>query len=172
MRMIFKTEAEFVSAMEKEVGELSLIMIEKGASAAAAESLTGGLISSEIVRVPGVSAWFKEGCVTYTDEAKEARLGVPAKLLEEHTAVSRPAARAMAEGELKRSGADIAVSATGLAGPGKDEYGRDAGLVFIGGATKKGSVTKELRLEGDRLQIRQAAACEAVKLLKELAKLI
>ena len=170
--MAFETEAEFASAMESIVRELSLTMIEKGAHAAVAESLTGGLISAEIVRVPGVSAWFNEGCVTYTDAAKIRRLGVSPALLDVHTAVSREAARAMAEGELIAANADIAVSATGLAGPGKDGSGRDAGLVFIGGATKKGSVTKELRLSGDRLSIRREAAYEAVKLLNALSKLI
>ena len=170
--MAFETEAEFASAMELIVRELSRRMAEKGAHAAVAESLTGGLISSEIVRVPGVSVWFSEGCVTYTDAAKMNRLCVSKALLDEHTAVSREAARAMAEGELDAANADIAVSATGLAGPGKDEYGRDAGLVFIGGATKKGSATKELRLSGDRLEIRREAAYEAVKLLNALSKLI
>lgn len=172
MSICFENGAEFASAMEKEVRELSLIMTEKGASAAAAESLTGGLIASEIVGVPGVSKWFRECAVTYTDEAKIRRLGVSAKLIEEHTAVSRPVARLMAEGELKAADADIAVSATGLAGPGKDELGRDAGLVFIGGAMKNGSVTRELRLAGSRLAIRRATAYEAVKLMKALAKLI
>ena len=78
----------------------------------------------------------------------------------------------MAEGELALSHADAAVSTTGLAGPGPDEYGRPAWLVFIGGAVKNGSVSKELRLSGSRLDIRRQAAYEALKLLSELTKII
>lgn len=168
--MRFSDEAGFEAEAAALVGRISALMNEKHSHAACAESLTGGLMASEIVRTPGVSAWFTEGCVTYTDGAKERRLMVSPALLEEHTAVSRPAARAMAEGELAASRADIAVSTTGLAGPGPDEYGRPAGLVFIGGATNKGSVTRELHLDGSRLQIRQQAVIEALKLMYGLAK--
>lgn len=164
------TEAEFQKECTRLVTKTAEMLNEKHARAAAAESLTGGLISSEIVRVPGSSRWFVEGCVTYTDEAKARRLNVSPALLEEHTAVSRPVARAMAEGMLLTSGADIAVSATGLAGPGPDEFRREAGLVFIGGATAKGSVTRELLLSGSRLEIRMQSALAALKLLLALAE--
>ncbi len=166
------TEAEFQAVCTELVGETARLLTERNAWAASAESLTGGLLASEIVRVPGSSRWFKEGCVTYTDGAKAKRLLVPSALLAEHTAVSRPVARAMAEGMLVTSGADIAVSTTGLAGPGPDELGRDAGLVFIGGATKRGAVTKELALSGSRLDIRQSTVIEALKLLASLARLV
>lgn len=154
------------------VEETARLLTGASAHAASAESLTGGLLASEIVRVAGSSRWFLEGCVTYTDEAKARRLSVDPALLREHTAVSRPVAKAMAEGMLLTSGADIAVSTTGLAGPGPDEYGRPAGLVFIGGATKSGSVTRELELKGTRLEIRQSAVLEALLLLRELARLV
>ena len=167
--MIFSSEAEFESACTEKVLEISAFAGEKGLSCAAAESLTGGLVSSEIVRVPGVSSWFSEGRVTYTDEAKERLLGVSPATLKEHTAVSRETARAMAEGLLALSGADIAVSATGLAGPGPDEKGRPAGLVFIGGAIENGSVVREYRFEGSRLEIRQQAAYAALSLMRALA---
>ncbi|MBR3487198.1 MAG: nicotinamide-nucleotide amidohydrolase family protein [Clostridia bacterium] len=168
--MIFENENAFEAACGAVVTEISALMNEKSATAAAAESLTGGLISSEIVRVPGVSSWFAEGCVTYTDGAKMRRLTVSPVTLAQHTAVSRETAREMAEGMRASSGADIAVSATGLAGPGPDELGRPAGLVFIGGAAPHGSVTKELALSGSRLEIRQQAAYEALKLMLGLAK--
>lgn len=170
--MKFENEAAFAAACEELVTATAELMTKKGAHAAAAESLTGGLISSEIVRVAGSSRWFSEGCVTYTDAAKTRRLMISPALIEAHTAVSAPVAHAMAEGMLSSSGADAAVSATGLAGPGKDEYGREAGLVFIGGAVKNGCAVKELRLSGSRLDIRRQAAYEALKLLYELAKLI
>jgi PncC family amidohydrolase len=167
--MIFSSEAEFEIACTEKVLEISALAGEKGLSCAAAESLTGGLISSEIVRVPGVSGWFIEGRVTYTDAAKERMLGVSPTTLAEHTAVSRETARAMAEGLLALSGADIAVSATGLAGPGPDELGRPAGLVFIGGALKTGSAVREYHFDGSRLEIRQQAAYAALSLMKALA---
>lgn len=168
--MIFEDEKSFEAACTAVIRELGARLIAKGASAAAAESLTGGLISSEIVRVPGASRWFLEGCVTYTDGAKMRRLGVSPVTLEAHTAVSRETAKEMAEGMRTSSGADIAVSATGLAGPGPDDTGRPAGLVFLGGAAKHGSVTKELALSGSRIEIRQQAAYEALLLMLGLAK--
>lgn len=145
---------------------------KKNAFAAVAESLTGGMLASAVVSVPGSSAWFTEGCVTYSNEAKMRTLGVSPALLAEHTAVSRPAAKAMAEGLLKMTHADVAVSTTGLAGPGPDELGREAGLVFIGGATERGSVTRELALSGDRTEIRQKTVLSALSLLAELSKLV
>ena len=167
--MIFGTEAEFAEACSRVVSETARLLSSKGAWAASAESLTGGLLASEIVRVPGSSRWFKEGCVTYTDGAKASRLGVSPALIASETAVSRPVARAMAEGMLASSGADIAVSTTGVAGPGPDELGRPAGLVFIGGAAKNGSVTRELSLSGSRLDIRRQAVYAALLLMRELA---
>ncbi|MBO4385115.1 MAG: nicotinamide-nucleotide amidohydrolase family protein [Clostridia bacterium] len=144
----------------------------KRAHAAVAESLTGGMLSSMIVNVPGSSGWFAEGCVTYSNEAKIRTLGVSPAMISEHTAVSRPVAKAMAEGLLMKTGADVAVSTTGLAGPGADELGREAGLVFIGGAAKFGSVTRELMLSGDRNEIRRDTVLAALSLLAELAKLV
>ena len=169
MRM---TEAETNAACRALAEAAGRILIKKQARAAVAESLTGGMLASKIVDVPGASNWFIEGCVTYTDEAKTRRLGVPEGVLAAHTAVSRETARAMAEGELRLSGGDIAVSTTGLAGPGPDGYGRPAGLVFIGGASEKGSVTKELSLTGTRAEIRAQTVFEALKLLYKLAELI
>ncbi|MBR3381855.1 MAG: nicotinamide-nucleotide amidohydrolase family protein [Clostridia bacterium] len=147
-------------------------LTERGAHAAAAESLTGGMVSSFIVDVPGASQWFTEGCVTYTDEAKMRRLGVPEDILRRSTAVSSETARAMAEGLLRCSGADIAVATTGVAGPGPDADGHPEGLVFIGGATRSGSVTKELALAGSRRGIRLQAALSALTLLYKLSELV
>lgn len=170
--MIFASETEFDRACSELVGKISAVLREKSASAASAESLTGGLIAAQIVGVPGVSSWFLEGCVTYTDGAKMRRLSVSPATLKEHTAVSRETAREMAEGMRLSSGADIAVSTTGVAGPGPDENCMPAGLVFIGGASKTGSVTKELRLSGSRTVIRRQAAYEALKLMLGLASSI
>ncbi len=170
--MDLSNEFEFASVCSAIVVEIGARLIEKHASASSAESLTGGLLASEIVRVPGVSEWFREGCVTYSDGAKEARLGVDPAVIRAHTAVSRPVARAMAEGMRITSGADVSVSTTGLAGPGPDEFGRPAGLVFIGGAINSGSVTRELKLSGTRMEIRRQTVYEALKLMNELTKIL
>ena len=156
------------SALAAQIGEL---LTGKGMFASAAESLTGGLISSEIVRAAGASKWFYEGCVTYSSEAKIKRLGVERKLIESDTAVSAGVAMQMASGLITRGGADIAVSATGLAGPGPDELGRPAGLVYIGGACRFGCAAKRLCLTGDRTEIRRQAAYAALRLLLKLARL-
>ena len=169
---MFEDEAVFHMVCSELTAAISGILIAKGATAATAESLTGGLIASEIVSVPGASKWFLEGAVTYSNGAKASRLLCDPSIIERHTAVSRPVAKMMAEGMRKTSGADIAVSTTGLAGPGKDELGRDAGLVFIGGSTSKGFVTRELNLSGSRTEIRRQAVYEALKLLYKLAKTI
>ena len=88
-----------------------------GLKAATAESCTGGLIAKRITDVPGSSGVFEFGWVTYADRAKTEMLGVPAEVLEEHGAVSEPVVKAMAEGALERSGADVAVAVSGFAGP-------------------------------------------------------
>ena len=170
--MRFSCEADFEAACTKLVINAARILEAKGASAACAESLTGGLLSSEIVRVPGSSLWFREGCVTYTDGAKERRLGVPQAVIGLHSAVSFETALAMADGMRLTSGADIAVSTTGVAGPGADAEGHPEGLAFIGGSPPFGSCVKELRLTGDRLEIRQQAVYAALKLMLRLAELV
>lgn len=106
---------------------------------ATAESCTGGLLASLLTDVQGCSHAFERGFVTYTEEAKREMLGVPADLLERHGAVSEPVAKAMAEGALERSRADIAVSITGYAGPTGDEG--EEGLVHFACA-RRGQVTR------------------------------
>ena len=151
------------------VNQIASSLIARHCTAAVAESLTGGLIASEIVRIAGSSRWFLEGAVTYTDNAKSRRLLISPNLIEENTAVSRIVAEEMAKGMLITSGADIAVSTTGLAGPGCDAMGRAAGLVYIAGACKKGVVSKRLCLSGDRTYIREQAAYCALRLLHQLS---
>jgi len=168
--MRFSTEKDFDAACGAVIGRLSGLLLEKGAWLSAAESLTGGLLASAIVGVSGASRWFTEGCVTYTDGAKINRLRVPSDVISRHTAVSFETARAMAEGSLLTSGSDLAVSTTGVAGPGPDDAGHPEGLVYVGAASRHGSAVRELHLEGDRLGIRRQAVYEALKLALELAK--
>ena len=110
-----------------------------GRTVATAESCTGGLVASRITNVSLSSEMFRYGWVTYANEAKTSELGVPLSLLEKHGAVSPQVAQAMAEGALRESGADIAVSVTGIAGPTGGTNEKPVGLVYFGLAVKGGA---------------------------------
>lgn len=136
---------------------------------AAAESLTGGMVSSMIVDVPGASGTFLAGLVTYAPEMKTALAGVDSAIIATYGVVSEPCARAMALGAREKTGADIAVSTTGLAGPGGGTPETPVGTVFVGCAAQDGVAVKELHLSGTREEIRRAAALEAITLLGDEA---
>jgi nicotinamide-nucleotide amidase len=134
-----------------------------------AESCTGGLISTLITEIAGSSAIFERGYVTYSNEAKIECLGVPNSIIDQHGAVSEQTARAMAEGALKHSHANVAISVTGIAGPtgGTDE--KPVGLVYFGFAIQgQPTVTKKKIFTGNREQIRTAAASYAITTLNAL----
>jgi nicotinamide-nucleotide amidase len=124
-----------------------------------AESCTGGWIAKALTDVPGSSRWFGEGFVTYGNEAKVTRLGVPRSVLESKGAVSEAVARAMAEGALGRSGADVAVAVTGIAGPDGGVPGKPVGTVWFCWAEKRGgrvrSHMERKRFRGDREAVRR-----------------
>jgi len=132
-----------VKSLEQVVQSL---LEEKGMTVGVAESITGGLLAKRLTDLPGVSKVFKGGIVSYTNEIKQAVLGVPEELLNEHGAVSAPVAQAMAEGARKVLGVDIALSATGVAGPDKDDRGNEVGTAFVAIATAQGSYVRELHL--------------------------
>ncbi|MFC7609844.1 CinA family protein [Teichococcus aestuarii] len=117
-----------------------------GLTLATAESCTGGLVSAVLTAVPGSSATLLAGYVTYSNAAKARMLGVPEPMLATHGAVSEPVARAMAEGALRDSGADLAVSLTGIAGPGGATPGKPVGLVHIAASRRGGDPAPALRL--------------------------
>ena len=146
---------------------LLLRLRQHGITFAAAESCTGGLIAKRITDLSGASAVFRGGIVSYTNEVKRDVLGVPQELLDKHGAVSAPVAQAMADGALRITGADLAVSVTGVAGPDKDDRGNEVGTVFFGIASKKASRALHVHLQGDRRIIRQLAADQAFALLLE-----
>ena len=136
-----------------------------GKTLVTAESLTGGGIGSGITAIPGSSEVYKGGVISYTNWVKHNILGVPTDILETHGAVSEPVAAAMAEGVRSLLNADIAVSVTGLAGPGGDEYGNPVGTVFIGYCDAKQTIVKHCLFEGSREEIRRQtieAALETV----------
>lgn len=138
-----------------------------GKTLVTAESLTGGGIGSALTAVSGASAVYKGGVISYTNEVKQGILGVPGELLEIHGAVSAPVAEAMAMGARKLLDADVAVSVTGLAGPGGDDYGNPVGTVFIGYADGEKSLFVHRVFSGSRQQIRQQTIEAALKLVLE-----
>jgi len=139
-----------------------------GLKIASAESCTGGLIAALLTDIAGSSAVVERGFVTYSNEAKTELIGVPADLIAAYGAVSEPVARAMAEGALAHSRADVAVAVTGIAGPGGGTATKPVGLVHFGLA-RKGSATFHLeRRYGDlgRETVRQSAVEDALLLLE------
>lgn len=136
-----------------------------GAKVATAESCTGGLVAGAITDVPGSSDIFDRGFVTYSNAAKTELLGVDPGLIERHGAVSEEVARAMAEGALAQSRADVAVSVTGVAGPGGSEA-KPEGMVCFGLATPEGTRTETVRFGAlGRGRVRSASVEHALGLL-------
>ncbi len=140
----------------------------KGKTLCTAESCTGGGIGAALTAIPGSSEVYKGGIVSYTNEIKQKLLGVNPVLLKNLGAVSAPIAEAMAMGARNALNADIAVSVTGLAGPGGDDRGNPVGLVFIGYADDKRITSRRFVFSGNREEVRKQAVEEALKLILEL----
>lgn len=140
----------------------------RGLTFATAESCTGGLVAAALTMPPGTSEVLEGGVVTYSNAAKTRMLGVPADMIEAHGAVSEPVARAMAEGAARNGGVDVAVSVTGVAGPGGGSEDKPIGLVWFGAVGPAGTLTLERRF-GDlgRDGVRRAAMVQALELLRE-----
>ncbi|HEY6433260.1 MAG TPA: CinA family protein [Acetobacteraceae bacterium] len=131
------------------------------------ESCTGGLIAAVLTAIPGSSDVVERGFVTYSNEAKTELVGVPSALIAEHGAVSEPVARAMAEGGVAHSPADIVVSVTGVAGPGGGSAAKPVGLVCFGLARRGGPTVSERQIfPGDRTLIRAATVERAFALIR------
>ena len=135
-----------------------------------AESCTGGMIAAALTDLAGSSHVFERGFVTYSNEAKQELLDVPETDLREHGAVSEPVVRAMVQGALSHSQADIAVAVTGIAGPGGGSAEKPIGLVYIGAGRRGELVAVERDLfPGDRAAVRKATALRALELLLSLS---
>lgn len=131
---------------------------------ATAESCTGGGLSAAITAIPGSSAWFGYGVVSYANEAKQRLLGVTEQTLEVYGAVSEAVAREMVEGILALSNADVGVAITGIAGPSGGSLEKPVGGVWLGWGMKKGGVvTTYCQFEGDRLAIQRQATVKALQ---------
>ncbi|MBI5163501.1 MAG: CinA family protein [Magnetospirillum sp.] len=137
-----------------------------GKRVATAESCTGGLIAAALTAIPGASTVVERGFVTYSNDAKTEMLGVPAALIATHGAVSAEVARAMAEGALAHSHADVAVAVTGIAGPGGGSADKPVGLVHLAcAATGAPTLHRRAVFSGDRDAVRHQAAQAALALL-------
>lgn len=155
----------------REAQTLVALLKGRGLSLATAESLTGGLLGSAVVAVPGASAAYLGGAVAYADAVKASLLGVPMELLRRHGAVSGETAAAMAQGALEKTGADCALATTGVAGPDGGTAETPVGTVWLGLALRgRPAQARRHLFAGDRAQVRaQAVQAALAWLADELA---
>lgn len=149
--------------LEAEIGQL---LRERGLSLAVAESCTGGLLGMRITEVPGASDYFRGGVIAYSNEVKQAVLGVPQEVLRRYGAVSPECARAMAEGVRRLCRCDLALAITGIAGPSGGTPEKPVGLVYIALAHPNGAVVERHEFRGSRQGVRWSASEAALSLLK------
>jgi len=150
------------AALARQAEQLGRLLHAAGYRVAAAESCTGGWIAKTLTDVPGSSAWFERGYVTYSNEAKTEMLGVPTATLAAHGAVSEAVVRAMAEGARVAARADCAVAVSGVAGPGGGSPGKPVGTVWLAWETPAGSWTRQAVFDGDREAVRRQAVAMAL----------
>ncbi len=144
---------------------------ERGWRLATAESCTGGLVAAALTAIADSSDVVERGFVTYSNAAKSELLGVTPEILAAHGAVSAETAAAMAAGALARAPVDLAVSITGIAGPGGGSHGKPVGLVHLGLAVRQGAAATERHVfSGDRTRVRRAALVRALELLYAAAR--
>ena len=146
-----------------------VIQVLQGRTLATAESCTGGMIGQMLTDIPGSSAVFKGGIISYCNEIKHKLLNVPTQMLDQFGAVSAPVAEAMAQGARSVLNTDVAVSVTGLAGPSGDEFGNPVGTVYIGYADANTCLSRHFVFSGDREAVRIQAVEAALKLILEYA---
>lgn len=150
------------------VEQLAAKLLQRQWMLATAESCTGGLIAGVCTDLSGSSNWFERGFVTYSNAAKTELLGVPAALIDAHGAVSEEVARAMAEGAVKHSHAQVAVAVTGVAGPTGGTAEKPVGLVWFGFALPGQVLTEKMHFAGDRAAVRSATVHHALQRLTEM----
>ena len=149
--------------------QIAVEFTRRGATLVTAESCSGGWIAKTLTDIAGSSAWFECGVVAYSYEAKEALLGVRPETLEEHGAVSRETAIEMVSGALARYGASMAVSVTGIAGPGGGTADKPVGTVWIGWKRRGGYAQAELfHFDGDREAVRRQTVAAALHGIRKI----
>ena len=156
------------ASLTGKAGEVLELCLLHGVTLAMAESCTGGLVAAALTAIPGSSRVVERGFVTYSNQAKNSMLGVPEALIEHHGAVSAEVARAMAEGALIHSDADVSLSITGIAGPDGGTATKPVGTVHIA-AAQRGAVTlhRACRFDGDRDAVREQSTLAAMDLVIE-----
>jgi nicotinamide-nucleotide amidase len=142
------------------------MLTTRNMTVATAESCSGGLIAHRITRVSGSSNYFLRGYVVYSNEAKEQALGVSASLISKKGAVSKEVAEALALGARKAAGSDVAISTTGIAGPGGGSAEKPVGLVYMGLADDQGAQSFEFRFTGDRETVKKRTSQSALEILR------
>lgn len=146
------------------VQALAKLMLDRGLSLVTAESCTGGLIAKLVTDLAGSSAWFERGYVTYSNAAKLELLGVSETILRDHGAVSAETVRAMAEGALRHSHADLSLAVSGIAGPEGGTVDKPVGLVWLAWCRRgQHAEPEQYRFEGDRESVRLQAADAALR---------
>jgi nicotinamide-nucleotide amidase len=162
--------------MDREIiaaaGNLIELCKSKGLTVATAESCTGGLVAGALTEIAGSSAVVDRGFVTYSNEAKQQMLGVPVATLRDYGAVSRQTAEAMARGVLQKSKADLAVSVTGIAGPGGGSPEKPVGLVHFAATSRDGTSMHAAKRYGDigRSAVREKSVLQALAMLRTLTE--
>lgn len=159
-------EAELIALAERLQG----VCLGRGLTVCAAESCTGGLVVETLTSIPGSSGYVLGAIVPYSDAAKHALLGVSPAIISGHGAVSAQVARAMAAGARERFGASLAVSVTGIAGPGGGSAAKPVGLTYLGLARDTGTEVRRYTWTGDRARNRVASARAAIEWLIEAAE--
>ncbi len=154
--------------VSSQVEQLAGLLLQRHWMLTTAESCTGGMIAAACTDLAGSSNWFERGMVTYSNEAKSDLLGVPPALIASHGAVSEEVARAMAQGALTRSQAQVAVSVTGVAGPAGGSAAKPVGTVWFGFALPGQVLTETQRFDGDRAAVRRATVHHALQRLLAL----
>ena len=150
------------------VARLAGLLEQRGALLVTAESCTGGLIAAACTERAGSSAWFERGFVSYSNEAKHETLGVDAALIAAHGAVSEPVARAMADGAIAHSRAQVSLAVTGIAGPTGGSPEKPVGTVWFGWSVDGVLRSERRRFDGDRTTVRQATVAHALQTLATL----
>jgi nicotinamide-nucleotide amidase len=147
---------------QQAVLHLSHVLLQKQWMLASAESCTGGMVAAACTDLAGSSAWFERGFVTYSNAAKTQQLGVEAALIAQHGAVSEAVARAMAQGALFHSKAQVTLAITGVAGPAGGTLDKPVGTVWFAWAMPEGIHSELRHFEGDRAAVRQASALHSL----------
>ena len=162
--------------MDKDLSTAAMVVLNacraRGLKVATAESCGGGLVAGALTDIAGSSDVFDRGFVTYSNEAKQQMLGVPLSTLQEHGAVSRQTAEAMARGALGAANADLVVAITGIAGPGGGSPDKPVGLVHFAAASRSGKLMHAEMRYGDvgRAEVRRRSVLQALTMLRTLAE--